>query len=67
MQNFAPESAEIEKAQKIVRAFEEAKAKGLGVVSLGTKMIDAPVVKRAETTINLAVKLGMIDEDWINL
>jgi len=67
MQNFAPEFAEIEKAQKIVRAFEEAKAKGLGVVSLGPKMIDAPVVKRAETTINLAVKLGMINKDWINL
>ena len=65
MQNFAPELAEIEKAQKIVRAFEEAKAKGLGVVSLGTKMIDAPVVKRAETTINLAVKLGLIDEAWL--
>lgn len=65
MQNFAPEQIEIEKAQKILRAFNEAKAKGLGVVSLGTKMIDAPVVKRAETTINLAVKLGIIDENWL--
>jgi citrate lyase subunit beta/citryl-CoA lyase len=64
MQNFAPEQIEIEKAQKILRAFNEAKAKGLGVVSLGSKMIDAPVVKRAETTINLAVKLGIIDENW---
>lgn len=64
MQNFAPEQAEIEKAQKIIRAFEDAKAKGLGVVSLGTKMIDAPVVKRAETTVNLALKLGLIDADW---
>jgi citrate lyase subunit beta/citryl-CoA lyase len=63
--NFAPEAAEIEKAQKIYRAFEEAKAKGLGVVSLGTKMIDAPVVKRAETTISLALKLGLINENWI--
>ena len=67
MQNFAPEQAEIEKAQKIIRAFEDAKEKGLGVVSLGTKMIDAPVVKRAETTINLAVKLGLLSKDWINL
>jgi len=65
MQNFAPEEAQIEKAKKIVKAFIEAKAKGLGVVSLGTKMIDAPVVKRAETTINLAVKLGILKENWI--
>ena len=66
MKNFAPEEAQIEKAKKIVKAFIEAKAKGLGVVSLGTKMIDAPVVKRAETTINLAVKLGLLDENWID-
>ncbi len=44
---FAPSEEEIEKAKKIVAAFEEAKAKGLGVVSLGSKMIDPPVVKRA--------------------
>lgn len=65
--SFAPEEKEIEKAQKIIRAFEDAKAKGLGVVSLGTKMIDPPVVKRAETMLTLAVNLGLIDEDWINL
>ncbi len=44
---FRPTDAEIEKAQKIVAAFKEAEAKGLGVVSLGSKMIDPPVVKRA--------------------
>ncbi len=44
---FAPTEEELEKAKKIVAAFEEAKAKGLGVVSLGSKMIDPPVVKRA--------------------
>ncbi len=65
MQNFAPEESQIEKAKKIVKAFIDAKAKGLGVVSLGTKMIDAPVVKRAETTIDLAVKLGLLDKNWI--
>ena len=63
-ENFAPEQAEIEKAKNIVLAFEEAKAKGLGVVSIGTKMIDAPVVKRAETTIKLATSLGLLDENW---
>ncbi len=44
---FAPGVAELEKAARIVAAFEEAHARGLGVVSLGSKMIDPPVVKRA--------------------
>jgi citrate lyase beta subunit len=37
---FAPTSREIEKAMKIVMAFEDALSKGLAAVSLGTKMID---------------------------
>ncbi|MCX6334393.1 MAG: hypothetical protein NT092_08825 [Bacteroidia bacterium] len=49
---------------KIVLAFEEASKKGLGVVSLGTKMIDAPVVIRAVNTIGMAEKLGLIPENW---
>jgi citrate lyase subunit beta/citryl-CoA lyase len=61
---FAPEEKEIQKAKKIVLAFEEAEKKGLGVVSLGSKMIDPPVVKRALRTIDLALKEGIITEDW---
>jgi citrate lyase subunit beta/citryl-CoA lyase len=61
---FAPAEKEIEKARKIVLAFEEAERKGLGVVSLGSKMIDPPVVKRALRTIDMAVKDGIIPEDW---
>ncbi len=53
---FAPTEAEIEKAKNIVLAFEEARTKGLGVVSLGSKMIDPPVVKRALKILEL-VKL----------
>ncbi len=53
-ENFAPDKAEIEKARKIFIAFREAEAKGLGVVSLGSKMIDPPVVKRALNTIKIA-------------
>lgn len=66
-ENFAPESTEIEKAKKIVDAFLKAKEMGLGVVSLGSKMIDAPVVKRAEKVISLAVSLEMIPENWREL
>jgi citrate lyase subunit beta/citryl-CoA lyase len=63
-ENFAPDAADIKKAQRIVDAFIKAKEKGLGVVSLGSKMIDAPVVKRAQTTIDLAIGLGMISKNW---
>lgn len=63
-ENFAPDAVEIEKAKKIVAAFKEATAKGLGVVSLGSKMIDPPVVKRAERTINLAISMGLLAKDW---
>lgn len=58
---FAPDSIEIAKAKKIVAAFEEATRLGLGVVSLGTKMIDPPVVKRALRVMELAKAAGVID------
>lgn len=61
---FAPTVDEVDKAVRIVRAFEDAQARGLGVVSLGTKMIDAPVVKRALATTELAVRMERLDEDW---
>ena len=56
---FAPSPQELAKAQKIVTAFKEAEAKGLSVVSLGSKMIDPPVVKRALRTVRLAEALGL--------
>jgi len=64
-QGFAPDEAEIEKSKKIVLAFEEARKKGLGVVALGSKMIDQPVVIRSQKTIDLAVKLGILSKNWI--
>ncbi len=59
---FKPAPEEIEKAEAIVNAFDEAGKKGLGVVSLGTKMIDAPVVKRARRTLQLAQQMGLIPQ-----
>jgi citrate lyase subunit beta/citryl-CoA lyase len=56
---FAPSAAELEKALKIVAAFKEAEAKGLGVVSLGSKMIDAPVVQRALRLVARARQMGL--------
>ncbi|MCH9033339.1 MAG: HpcH/HpaI aldolase/citrate lyase family protein [Planctomycetes bacterium] len=55
---FAPSPKELEYAQSIVAAFEEAQKDGLGVVSLGSKMIDPPVVKRAQRVVRLAEAMG---------
>jgi citrate lyase subunit beta / citryl-CoA lyase len=62
-QGYAPDNAEIEKSKEIVRAYEKARNDGLGVVALGSKMIDAPVVTRAQKTLKLAERLGILPVD----
>jgi citrate lyase subunit beta/citryl-CoA lyase len=57
---FAPTSAEIERARKIVVAYNEAQQKGLGVVSLGSKMIDPPVVQQALKLMARAQAMGLV-------
>jgi len=56
---FAPTASELEKARQIVAAYEEAQSSGLGVVSLGSKMIDAPVVQRARKLVARAQQMGI--------
>ena len=63
-ENYAPNDKEIEKAKKIVLAFKEAEKKGLGVVAVGSKMVDPPVVKRALKTIEQAIEVGKLEKDW---
>lgn len=65
--NYSPDYEEIEKAKKIVVAFMEAQRKGLAVVALGSKMIDPPVVKRAQKTIAQAIELSIIDKNWFEI
>jgi citrate lyase subunit beta/citryl-CoA lyase len=60
---FAPSQAEIQKALNIVGAFEEAQRRGLGVVSLGSKMIDPPVVRRALKLVAQAKAMGLVQPD----
>ena len=50
---FMPSEEEIEYAKRVMQAIEEAKKKGLGAVSLDGRMIDEPVVKRAERILRL--------------
>ncbi len=63
-EHFAPNDTELEWAIKVVTSFNDANAKGEGVFSIGTKMIDAPVVKRAQRNIDLAIAMGRLSPDW---
>ena len=65
-EEFAPSQIQIEKAKKIVLAFDDAKKRGLGVVSLGSKMIDPPVVKRAQRTVQIAISMKILSKSWKN-
>ncbi len=56
---FAPTESELDKALQIVAAYDEAQARSLGVVSLGSKMIDPPVVQRALKLVARARQMGI--------
>ena len=58
---FAPTEADLGYALRVLAAMEEAEKEGRGVFSLDGKMIDAPVIKRARTTLELAQRLGLIE------
>lgn len=57
---FNPTTTDIEWATRVVAAIEKAKAEGSGVASMNGKMIDAPIVSRAETILLLAERLGLV-------
>lgn len=58
---FAPKVEEVDYALQVVEAIKRARQMGTGVISLGGKMVDAPVVKRAVRVIKTARAHGMID------
>lgn len=57
---YTPSSKDIEKALDIMEAIEEAHRKGSGVIALNGKMIDKPVVARAQRTLDLARAVGVL-------
>ena len=62
---FAPKQKDIEKALTILAAIKEAEAKGSGVIAVNGKMVDKPVVIRAQHTIDLAIASGVIKKEDI--
>jgi citrate lyase subunit beta/citryl-CoA lyase len=63
---YAPDENEIEKSKKIALAFETARLNGLGVVALGSKMIDPPIVAKAHKIIDLSIRLGLLSPEWMD-
>ena len=56
---FSPTLAEIDYAYEVIEAIRIAKEQGKGAIALRGKMIDAPIVARAERTISMAVEMGL--------
>ena len=62
---FAPKEKDIEKARTILDAIKEAAEKGSGVIAVNGKMVDRPVVIRAQRTIDLAIASGILTKEDI--
>ena len=62
-QVFSPTQKEIDYAYEVMDAIALAKEQGRGVIALHGKMIDAPIVARAQQTIAAAEALGLKRED----
>jgi citrate lyase subunit beta / citryl-CoA lyase len=60
---YTPTPKQIENARAVIAAIAEAEKSGSGVISLDGKMIDKPVVMRAERVMLLAKASNIIDED----
>ncbi|GJG37772.1 citrate lyase subunit beta [Prevotella lacticifex] len=60
---FTPSQKDIDKAVAIVGALHEAARRGSGVIALNGKMIDKPVVIRAQHTIDLAIAAGVLKKE----
>ena len=56
---FSPTLAEIDYAYEVMAAIALAKKQGKGAIALRGKMIDAPIVMRAQRTIAMAEALGL--------
>lgn len=60
---FSPTQKDIDYAYEVMDAIRLAKEQGKGAIALHGKMIDAPIVARAEQTIAAAKALGLGRED----
>ncbi|RJG63750.1 aldolase/citrate lyase family protein, partial [Streptococcus pyogenes] len=62
---YTPTEKEIDHSKQVIWAIREAESKGSGVISLNGKMVDKPIVERAERVIALATAAGVLSEEDI--
>ena len=55
---FGPAPAEVERARRIVAAFEEAEASGVASIQVGGQFVDYPIAARARRTVELAERIA---------
>ena len=55
---FSPTTAEIEYAKRLVKAYEEATARGIGTIDFEGVMVDGPLLKRSLAVLAAAPKDG---------
>ena len=60
---FIPKQKDIEKAMRVVAAIKDAEKKGSGVIAVNGKMVDRPVVLRAQRVIDLALDSHVIKKE----
>ena len=58
---YSPSAEQIDRARREIEAFEEAASVGRGSTSLDGKVVDVPVVKRAQALIELAREMGLAE------
>ena len=56
---FSPTAEEIDYAKQVIKAYEEAVARGDGSISFGGQLIDRPIVERARRTLEMARMLNL--------
>src|SRR5580704_13240899 len=56
-EEFSPDPAEVERAERMIAAYDDAYAQGLGAVQFEGAMIDVPVVQRAQNVIARAAAI----------
>ena len=57
-ETFSPSAEEIEYARRVMEAWDAAEAAGRGSLALDGRMVDVPVVKRAQNLLALAESIG---------
>ncbi len=63
---FTPSEKAIEKSKVILAAIKEAEQRGSGVIAVNGKMVDRPVVLRAQRTIDLAIASGVLSKEELS-